>query len=1508
MLGLLRRRSSARPSPSPTPATAVSPGEFSFVFSALASLFASLGKDDAFRPDSVYQDCHAQTPEMKAVLDSLLKSLRKQPKAFISHFKSQAGTSAQILCSMMEKHGLQCFLDSDDLERLDQLAFQVMASTMFYLLMSPYEGGSATDQFGPFGRPYCLVEIVTWYLHRDQIPAHVVMLGQHGKPTSRFPQSLEEMTSILDGKGWDVVNGALGRSDCNVLAFRASQSLQALAGLPWEPNHPDRAVSKLQFQAILESSGVRAVGDLDNDLSLLSGPAASSSNNKKKAATANASASAGSSKLQISLLYCSDDASDEASLIATRAEAEFGEQVDLSFGADKALGMFVLVLMTPKMLHDQALLRGIATAVENKSTLVPVLISRIGLEQFDYSKSPSVVDDDVDGSLVTSAFAHLKTILAKPLAPHSSSNQVTVQLGAIWGVMGISNASSQFRGVPFLQDTYSLVLSKAGQFVAGTRAWVFDELLQWAAATTSKQGNVFVLQSTAGLGKSVLQAELCKRYSASVAARAKTSTLGNGSLAVLAFHFFKHDDTSLNSARVAIGSIARQLANTLDGFKVCLEDSLKTCTGDELKDLETLFRKCVLEPLKKCESMTAGDRQAGALVVVLDGLDECSDRAELAVLLGNLWPQVPLLRLVLSTRPSADKWDRFHQLLIKQDDANNLRDVHVFLTFKLGAEQTNAVKIVERNANGLFLYAMFACEQLKGEQDVETAARNLPVSMDGIYVDYFATLQREFQQDPMLYTGALAPVLASRVPIPERIWREACFEASSQSFTKRVSGSQLSQLKAQTEFNKRVKEPLLRLLDFSNGCVSFLHKSMGDFLQTAPQVELRVSRSIGHELLASVCEAFKFAGESWDKLVGQDEVFVSAHSLFHFVKCPKLYKANALGCALQMDSLLRNIRVAQLDSNYERLVDDIRMVEDVLDGQDAEGSSNLGFTLSLLTLVERAVMRDPREFAGQILGRVMIPEFDADQQLWVTQAQDWLRRSGLKVPVPAFFGRSGLQPAGTALLKMLGNNTFAVGSVAMAPNSQFCAFCTGNMVKLYDVKTGKLLSTLLLHDNTQWFRSVAIAPNSQFCITGASDGTLIKWDTPSGEKREAIATSASEMTSIQISSTGRYLVAGGKSNQASVYDLEDGNRLLHAVGHNTAVSSVAMAPDESQIACGLGDNTTRLYAFDSSTGKLKSITTLKGHSLPVLCVAYSPDSTELCTSSEDKTALVWSLTSFKVMHRLSPHSWPVLGVQFSPNGKFVVTTSQDKLIRVFDAKTGDITTTLRGHNNYVTSVSISSDSKLILTGSADKTCRLWDATSTRALRKLETHKGGVRQLSVAPNGKEMCTGGNDRAVKVWDFGTNQCLQTLYESKEGLTAAKFAPDSRTIAAGGYDKVVVVWRDNVLLRKLEGLHDPPRLILFTPDSRFVWAKPWKVAAMAWDLETGEVVDSKDVAEFVENETIVASTREGFVDFAESEVGLTLDMENTKLVRYEDKLLGGSGEGFEYWTLGDSECRGL
>lgn len=1493
MLNRLRRRSSlARPSSLTASSTTTPLTEFSFLYRSLSTLFAELERLET-NPALLYEECQLDAAaHMQKTLDALLKYLRtSKPKAFISHFKLQSGTSAQLLVSMMEKNGLECFLDSDDLVRLDQLAFQVMASTHFYLLMSPYD--SVEQQFGPFGRPYCVVEIVTWYLYRKDVQAKVVLLQQTGKTTSRFPATQEEMNAALDDKAWDMVRTAVGRSNAHILAFEASLALQHLDALEWTPNHTDRAVSMQQFKAILESSGITAVF-VENDAKKL----------KKKAnnaATTAVRSAGGSNRLQISILF-SDDAQDEASLIATRTEAEFADQVGITTNLpqqqQKTMGTFALVLMTPKLLHDLDCLQSIALAVEQKCTLVPVLVSRIGLDQFDYSQSPSssVVNTDV-----LEAFAHVKTILAKPLAPHSSSNQVSVQLGAIWGVMGISNASSQFRGVPYLQDPYTLVLNKADKYVSGTREWIFKAMEDWA--TVAGSSNVFVLVSTAGLGKSVAQAEFCRRYSSSVAARAKKHIAIQPSqpsnITVAAFHFFKHDDAGLNDARVAIGSIARQLANNVDGFRVCLEDSLKTCTMENLKDLETLFRKCVLEPCKRLSEMIT---LQASLVVVLDGLDECLDRAILTPLLITLWPQVPMLRLVVSTRPGVSAWEKFTLLMLKPDYVNNQRDLRVFLEYKLGASNTEAIDIVERNAKGLFLYATFACDQLRNMQpeSMQSAARDLPVSMDGIYVDYFSALQQEFFDDPMLYTGALAPVLASRVPLPEQIWIEACFEASSSLFTKRVSGSQLSQLKAHTEFNKRVKEPLLRLLDFNNGTVSFLHTSMAEFLQNSPQLALRVDASIGHELLAQVCKRFTFSAPSWERLHGSEEVFVAAHSLYHFTKCGKIERELALDSVMNIDKLIRNIRVAKLDSNYDRLVDDVRMLEDEV---------IVKFTLSLLVLVEKAVMRDPRELAGQILARVMIPEFDADQQYWVDQARSWITRSGLKVPVPAFFGRGGLQPAGTAMLRIIEGYHTIVGAVAFAPDGKFVAVGSGQQTKLCDVKTGKLIKDFVLHQGA-FVRAVCIAPNSKFIVTAGNACAVTLWDIVQGTVLRELPQQQAEVTSVAISPDSRYVVTGAKTNKVTVYDLDSSNNsLVHKeIGHASMVNSVAIAPNGTFMVCGVSDTQTYIYSFPAC----KSRTLLKGHSKEVLSVSVSPDSTLICTASDDKGVKLWDVKTSKVVHKLNPHGWGVNATAFSPDGTYVVTGCQDKMLRIFSVKTGELLNTLKGHGNHIYSIAISPDSSLIISGSTDRTARLWDAKTQRKMRNLDAHKGRVRAVSISPDGKQLVTGSNDRSIKLWDLSTNQVTGVMYSSQEGVTAAKFTPDGKYIVSSTYDKIVRVWENDQVVRTMEGMTGPARELLFTADSKFVLATQYGAGGMIWEIETGNVVEegTMDRSLFIENEDIVSTTREGFVSpwgDDDTVVGITLEMENNRLVRFGNKLIGYASDSFQYWTLDESESLG-
>jgi WD40 repeat protein len=60
------------------------------------------------------------------------------------------------------------------------------------------------------------------------------------------------------------------------------------------------------------------------------------------------------------------------------------------------------------------------------------------------------------------------------------------------------------------------------------------------------------------------------------------------------------------------------------------------------------------------------------------------------------------------------------------------------------------------------------------------------------------------------------------------------------------------------------------------------------------------------------------------------------------------------------------------------------------------------------------------------------------------------------------------------------------------------------------------------------------------------------------------------------------------------------------------------------LASGSDDKTVKLWSVESQ----KEITTLQGHSKPVLSVAFSPDGKYLASGSQDNTVKLWSIDKF----------------------------------------------------------------------------------------------------------------------------------------------------------------------------------------------------------------------------------------------------------------------------------------
>lgn len=240
-------------------------------------------------------------------------------------------------------------------------------------------------------------------------------------------------------------------------------------------------------------------------------------------------------------------------------------------------------------------------------------------------------------------------------------------------------------------------------------------------------------------------------------------------------------------------------------------------------------------------------------------------------------------------------------------------------------------------------------------------------------------------------------------------------------------------------------------------------------------------------------------------------------------------------------------------------------------------------------------------------------------------------------------------------------------------------------------------------------------------------------------------------------------------------------------GHTGPLLTVAFSLDGQRIVTGSADHTTRVW--DAASGK--ELLTLRGHGASVKSVAFSPDGRRILTGGWDGTAIVWDATNGNKLLVLRGHKAAIFSVAFSSNGQRIVTGSQDRTARIWDAVTGTNLLTFSGHTNGVWAVAFSPDGQRIVSGGWDQTARVWDAANGTELRTLVGHRGAVLSVAFSPDGQTIITGSQDHQVKVWDAANGAVLHTLRGHGASVFSVGFSADGKRIISGSGDQTARVW---------------------------------------------------------------------------------------------------------------------
>jgi WD40 repeat protein/uncharacterized caspase-like protein len=306
------------------------------------------------------------------------------------------------------------------------------------------------------------------------------------------------------------------------------------------------------------------------------------------------------------------------------------------------------------------------------------------------------------------------------------------------------------------------------------------------------------------------------------------------------------------------------------------------------------------------------------------------------------------------------------------------------------------------------------------------------------------------------------------------------------------------------------------------------------------------------------------------------------------------------------------------------------------------------------------------------------------------------------------------------------------------------SFARGSQVKIWDVKTGRELQSLVTNG----------IPGE---VAFSADGTVI-------------ATISSGLSLAQ---------------QISLWDVRTGSR-LRDLGSAPATTFTPPVFNPGQIKRGQMPQMPNMADITAMMTNVMGSLAAGTPGRTVTSLAFSPDGKTLVTggvatkSNIDMAAMMQGAMSGKRPKgsKGTPQPDPAdLMKDFK-----VEAIGQVKL---WDVATGQEIGMLQGHGRAVDKVTFSRDGKLLATAGTDNTIKIWDVAAKRDLITLSGHTANIDSIDFSPDGRLLASASEDGSTFLWDAKTGEHLLTLISLDDGAQWMVVTPQ------GLFDGTPVSW---------------------------------------------------------------------------------------------------------------------
>ncbi|XP_063789746.1 WD repeat, SAM and U-box domain-containing protein 1 [Pseudophryne corroboree] len=259
----------------------------------------------------------------------------------------------------------------------------------------------------------------------------------------------------------------------------------------------------------------------------------------------------------------------------------------------------------------------------------------------------------------------------------------------------------------------------------------------------------------------------------------------------------------------------------------------------------------------------------------------------------------------------------------------------------------------------------------------------------------------------------------------------------------------------------------------------------------------------------------------------------------------------------------------------------------------------------------------------------------------------------------------------------LRGHTYAVHCCCFSPNQSVLASCsTDGKTILWSMGNGQILVSLEQPGSSP-VRVCRFSPSSIYLVSGAADGTVVLWNVPLLNFHRSGMVKDGSIVACAFFPGGNIFITGSSCGDLTAWD-EKMRCLYNDKAHDLGVTCCSFSPQPiadatrstecyQMVSCGQ-DNDIRIWLISSGYEKgfqMRCKLTLRGHSAPVLCCAFSSDGQSVVSGSVDKSVIIYSVKTGCILHILTHHTRYVTACALAPNQPLLATGSMDKTVVIW---------------------------------------------------------------------------------------------------------------------------------------------------------------------------------------------------------------------------------------------------